>query len=301
MDLQPLTEEEWALLREAGFAENDFDCPECQRLALKAVEEESPLSKEDLPALHAFHADEWDGGVELAEAGHDHSVEPPSGEQLGMVTVAKDWLQAMNKSRFAKTSRFGINDAHRNEISREIEQMYLRAYLMDPTDYGVYNGYFLFLTIHELRGTPAAREHARKISQMTIGKARAEEIDPQPWVTAAMATLNLFFLDQEDSRTNQTAIPSAMLVQYQQQMRYCLQQYEILREKAIAEGRWDLISQVRKDDMEERAGFAGKTMEQFTVMLARQEASEGDVSPSEPRPEASATTARSQESEIGGE
>jgi len=57
--------------------------------------------------------------------------------------------------------KYGANDALLRYVAKDVERRFLTAYLMDPTNYGVYNGYFHFLTIHSLGGTPESSEKFR--------------------------------------------------------------------------------------------------------------------------------------------
>ena len=195
---------------------------------------------------------------------HDH------GTAFDPIARAKDWIVAMKSARYARTNPFGINDTHRLAVAQDIEETLLRSYNMDPTNYGVYNAYYLFLTIHELRATPLAKEHARKVSSLTIGAAFKEDTNPAPWLTASVAVLNLFFLDQEKWRDAETSPPAAALEDYRQKMGYCLQQYAVLKQKAIADRRWKVISEERRRELDEREQFATKAFAQFDAMLARQ-------------------------------
>lgn len=221
-----------------------------------------------------------DGDHERAGDGHEHD-DPAHGHEseraslaageAGLIPAAKDWLSELKDVRYERTNPKSMTEAHRLTVAADIENMLLRGYRMDPTDYGVYNGYFLFLTIHKLRATPRARDHARAVSRNTIACAAKEDTDPAPWMTGAMAVLNLFFLDLEDYRARNEEPPAGMVREYRQQMAHCLRQFGVLREKSIHEKRWLEIPLEQRVAMTEREQFARKTYEQFDAMLARSE------------------------------
>ncbi|HRX53174.1 MAG TPA: hypothetical protein P5016_01630 [Verrucomicrobiales bacterium] len=192
------------------------------------------------------------------EVTHDH------------LTEAKDFLWDLSKTvRYGRTNRRPISEAHRLSVAGDIEEMLLRAYRMDPSDYGVYNSYFLFLTINDLRATPVAREQARKISNNTIGEAFAQKEDPAAWLTASGAVLNLFFLDLEDGKQAGKPMAREAVSSYKQKMGYCLQQYAVLKREADRDGRWELLSSDLQKQILERELFNRRTFAQFDAMLER--------------------------------
>lgn len=295
-----LTAEQQTQLSEAGLNPGEIHCQVCADTVIQSLNKGQEVAMGDLPAIHAFHeiTDE-----ELAhdhdhhdhdhhghdhDHGHEHAPDAGAGDPSsdGMLASAKDWLQDLSAARYDRTSPFAVSEMHQKAIAADIENMLLRAYKMDPTDYGTYNAYFVFLTIHELRSTPAARDHARLVSRMTMLEAEKEEVDPQPWLTASMALLNLFFMEQEDYRAKEEELPVAMIDEFKQRMDYYLQRFSIARDQAKAAGRWDLISEARRDAMEERERFARLSSQQFDVLIARAEERSGSESPAAmPEPE----------------
>ena len=201
-----------------------------------------------------------------------------------MVTAAKDWLVDLKSTRYERTNDKPMSEAHRLAVAGDIENMFLRSYRMDPTDFGVYNGYFLFLTIHELRATPRARDHARLVSRNTIAAASREDTDPSPWMTAAMAVLNLFFLDMEDWSADGARPPARAVEDYKLQMDHCIRQFAVLKQKAIHEKRWEAIPVDRRTALDEREQFARKTFKQFDVLLARVNSDSERTSPATSEP-----------------
>ncbi len=258
-------------LMKAGIEPAELHCQECADTLLSSIKNGELVSAEDVPAIHAFHqlADSEESGHDHAHHDHDHEIAAVNDADAGWLATSKEWLRDLRAAAYDRTSPFAVSEAHQKAVAADIENMLLRAYKMDPTDFGVYNGYFLFLTIHELRATPVAKDHARLISRMTVSEAMKEEIDPQPWLTACMATLNLFFLDQQEYGEREEPLPVALLEEFKQQMVYCLHRYELARELAKSEGRWELISEQRRESMRERERFSRMALDQFDTLLAR--------------------------------
>ncbi|MCB1091840.1 MAG: hypothetical protein KDL87_09930, partial [Verrucomicrobiae bacterium] len=199
---------------------------------------------------------------------HDHDHSSKAGSHHTWLDEAVDWLQGLGMKRFDRTNPAGVTEAHKLAISKDIANMLLRAYRMDPTDYGVYNGYFMFLTINEFGGGGEARGVARRLSENTIALALKETSDPQPYVTAAMAQLNLFFMDQEDFEGKGQPVPVPVLADHRQKIEFLVRRAEVLREQSIAEGRWNLVSEERKDAMKDRIGLAEAGILQFGKLMA---------------------------------
>ena len=220
-------------------------------------------------AAHAEHDDHssHDHAAHADHHGHDHGSKGVSLTEA--ITAAKDFLVELKSAGYERTNPTAVSEAHKKHIAAEIEQMLLRSYKMDPTNYGVYNAYYLFLTAHELRSSPAAFEHARMISHHTIARAQTEKTAPGPWLTAEMALLNLFLLDQHEWREKGIDPPVEKLVEYRNFSAYCKQQFEVLKQRAIADGRWETVSTDKRQEMDERQYFARKTFEQFDVLIAR--------------------------------
>ena len=246
------------------------------RLSQDTIDKVWHLGVEQVNPIDHDHHDDHGTDHDHAASGQEHEHTSSAAHGHGAIPAARDWLVDLKATRFDRTNPKSMSEAHRQTVAADIESMLLRGYKMDPTDYGVYNGYFLFLTIHELRGQPIARDHARLVSRNTVACASREDTDPAPWMTATMAVLNLFFLDLEDCRAKDRQPPQEMLIEYRQQMSHCLRQFAVLREKALHEKRWEMIPEEQREAMLERERFALKTFEQFDAMLARQENRTGE-------------------------
>lgn len=286
-------EAELSLLEKAGIDVKSMHCDQCRKAAVAVLKQGGGAA--DALAAVEKHDDEIDDDVLalLPEPGHvhdehcnhdhGHGSEGKATMSEGWLADSVDWLHDLSFKRYDRTNPHSISERHKLAITQDIADMMLRGYKMDPTDYGVYDGYFLFLTIHEFGGTPEMKEHARLVSRITVDAARDELEDPQPWLTAAGALLNLYFLDQADLKAKGQEAPVKMIEDYRQHMAYLLNQYAVVREKAKAEGRWEAISEARRDAMRDRERFAVMAAKQFDAMLARANApKEGSGQPQAP-------------------
>jgi len=276
----------------AGIEPDMLHCSDCTATVLDTLDAETRATVLALiPELgaeksaghlaghdHEGHHDHDEHCHDGCEADHHHEG---SGLRLMSftegITAAKEFLSDMRAAAYDRTNPYAVSEAHKKYVSADIERMLMRSYKMDPTNYGVYNAYYLFLTVHEFGATPAALVQARKISEFTIARAQAEKTAPSPWLTAEMALLNLFLLDQQDWKKQGIEPPLEKLREYRDFSSYCKQNFEVLKQRAIADGRWQTISQDKRDEMDERQQFANKTFEQFDVMIARRSKKESII------------------------
>lgn len=219
-------------------------------------------------------------------AGHNHGdkghgeVEHHRQEGAGFVDPALDFFVDLDAERFRRTSRIPLSEAHQRAIAEDIEKMMLRAYNMAPTDFAAYDAYFHFLMYHDLRRTLEDRKHAYQMSEYTLQVASKETEDPMPWLTASTATLNQFFIHQQDYQREKddlkAYLPADVLVKYQDRMKYCLGHYQKLREEAVKAGRWQEVSAERREEADERARLGLEMLKQFQMMMERQEKENGE-------------------------
>jgi hypothetical protein len=274
------------------------DCESCKKADSAVKLLDSVVSKSEENDPHAGH--DHDSHAEHdhdSHAGHDHDNK--SNGFIDAIAVAKDFIDDMKAAGYERTSPYAVTEAHKKHVAGEIEQMLLRSYKMDPTNYGVYNAYYLFLTIHEFRSTPVALDQARKISHITIARARDEDTAPGPWLTAEMALLNLFFLDQGEWNKQGIAAPIDKLREYRDFSAYLQQQFEVLKQRAIAEGRWETISVAQREEMNERQRFAGKTFEQFDIMIARHDKPKSEFPNLIPKLPVASSDSQEEDDEVG--
>lgn len=203
----------------------------------------------------------------LAEAANDFELDTNE----PFMPQAKKFLGRIGALKYLRTNPYSMSEAHVAWAKKEVEELLLRSYKLDPLHYGAYNSYHLFLTTHDFGGSDLTLDRARLISQLTIQEAFAEKEDPVPYLTAASALLNLYFMDWGVHQTAGTKIPVEDLRKYRADIAYCLGRFNELQQAAERDGVWQNLSTEVQLEIAERARFAARTFEQFDVQIARAE------------------------------
>lgn len=219
------------------------------------------------------------GGNLLAE-----ELEPASPNILGQPAIdhLKEWFTGMRVAKYSRTNPYSLSDNHLFTVKKEVEEMLLRSFKMDPGHYGAYNSYHLFLTTHEFGGDEKSRDHAVKVANAALATIASEQEDPEPWLTAASAAMNLYLLETEYHMESGTDIPLHILKEYRAKIGNCLSMFEQLKERAELNGNWDNLSSARQVEIIHRYRFANRTYKQFDAMIARDEITGSSKSPSQP-------------------
>ncbi|GEM_PF-478877 len=204
----------------------------------------------------------------------------------------KRWIQGRVIAQHTRTNPNSLNQQHLNTVYKDIERLLLRSFKMDPTHYGAYDSYHLFLTTYNFGGNPAHTEQARRIAAVAMSAVRNENEDPEPWLTAAAAGMNLYLMDAAPYMEKSETIPLDILTKYRGQIGYCLAKFDELQARSEKEGNWERLSMDRQMEIAERSRFVSRTFKQFDVMIARAE-SRGSVEA--PEGEVAETTGESKE------
>lgn len=205
---------------------------------------------------------------------HTHEMSPaPAAKHETPIEAGKHWINKRVVAQHTRTNARSLSEAHLATVYRDIEEMLLRSFKLDPTHYGAYDSYHLFLTTTDFGGTPMANEQARKIAQVAMDAARGETEDPEPWLTAAAAGLNLFLMDSAPYVAGEQRIPLDMLKHYREQIAHCLGQFSEIQARSEELGNWQNLSLDRQREISERNLFLGRTFKQFDALIARAEVS----------------------------
>jgi len=183
----------------------------------------------------------------------------------------KKWIQERVVAQYTRTNPNSLNERHLATVHRDIEKMLLRSFKMDPTHYGAYDSYHLFLTISEFGGSPQANEQAKRIANVAISAAFKENEDPEPWLTAAAAGMNLYLMAATPYMDKGTPVPLELLKEYRNKVGFCLERFDEIQAKSEQSGVWEGLSTERQMEIAERSLFAKRTFKQFDVMIARAE------------------------------
>lgn len=183
----------------------------------------------------------------------------------------KRWFQDRVIAQHHRTNPNCLSERHLATVYGDIEAMLLRSFKLDPTHYGAYDSYHLFLTTHDFGGTPEANEQAVRVANAAIAAAFQENEDPEPWLTAAAAGMNLYLMDAAPYMQKGEMIPLGILKDYREKIGYCLTKFEAIQAQSEKVGNWDRLSTERQMEIAERNLFAKRTFKQFDAMIARAE------------------------------
>jgi len=207
---------------------------------------------------------------------HDHLIKkkaPVAATGSGSwIRDGKQWIHHRVIGQYQRTNRHATSPAHLASIYRRIESMLLRSFKFDPTHYGAYDSYHLFLTTSDFGGTPIATEQTKRIAHIAINAAEHENEDPEPWLTAAAAFMNLYLVETAPYNIKSEPIPFDIVKRYRDDIGHCLQRFAEIQAESERVGNWQMLSQARQMEISGRNLFAKRTHEQFDALIARREA-----------------------------
>lgn len=203
---------------------------------------------------------------------HDHDDAAPKRKiEENPIDFGKRWINERVVAQHTRTNPNSLTKPHLATVYREIQEMLLRSFKLDPTHFGAYDSYHLFLTTTDFGGNPFANEQARRIASVAIHAAKSETEDPEPWLTAAAAGMNLFLLDSGPYNAKNEPIPLEILQKYDRLIGECLRRFEIVQASCEKAGNWGNLSLARQREITERSLFLSRTHKQFGTLIARAE------------------------------
>lgn len=256
-------------------------CDSCDHHAAPAVADSHDHEGHDHGACEHDHDHEVCEHDHDAEEEHDHgSCDHDHGvcEHDHNQPEDRD-LSLLERLEWAANQRTNPNpptEAHRFYLRREIEKKLRFAYELDPSHYGNYNSYNLFLTHQHELGTDAltleeTREEAIKLAQRTIGYCLQETNDPRPSLTAASASYNI--IEQMLLAEPGTYEPADLREQLGI-LDTCIERHAQLLQASLDGGGWALLSDQRRAETLERFQFTLKLREAAEKAIVRREAEE---------------------------
>lgn len=241
--------------------------------------------------------DEHDNSVDSAHVSESPSETREeiarSAEDIAAVAAAnrktplekgKRWIQDRVVAQHTRTNPNAMSKQHLATVYHDIEKLLLRSFKMDPTHYAAYDSYHLFLTTYDFGGDPHLKQQAVLIANVAISAAQGETEDPEPWLTAAAAGMNLYLLDSTPFVEAGKPIPLEILVRYRDLVGNCIANFEQVQAQAAKNGNWNRLSTDRQMEISQRASFTKRTFAQFEPMIARATKSPGATSPDAPTP-----------------
>lgn len=192
-------------------------------------------------------------------------------DSLPPLKAGKRWINERVVAQHTRTNETGVSKAHHLAICRDIEEMLLRSFKLDPTHYGAYDSYHLFLTTYDFGGDPMAVEQAKRIALAAMASAEAETEDPEPWLTAAAAAMNLYLMDATPYTVKNEPLPVELLKHYHDRVGHCLERFATIQAESERRGIWENLSTARQMEIAGRHLFTKRTFAQFEPLIARAE------------------------------
>ncbi|MGB6221975.1 hypothetical protein [Haloferula sp.] len=238
----------------------------------------SPYGQVIAMAIQGRIDDDWHGTLEsggpadgdtASSCGHSH-CEEPCGSSEKVAHAKPDLIDRITAIATKRTNPNPKTPAHKFYLRREIEKKLRFAYELDPSHYGNYNSYHLFLT-HDSLGTSGdgyekGSQRANALSEATIRYCLRETNDPRPALTAATAAHNILqymLMDPEQRYTPEQMHQQLTVVDF------CLRRHFELLEEASKNGTWDLLSKLRQQEVLDRSTFTMKIRESAEKAIIR--------------------------------
>jgi len=200
------------------------------------------------------------GRHQSAAAPEQHSASP-----AGELTTnwSHDWIDQMLNAKARRSNPNPMAVIHLKYLNKEMGQKFAAAYALDPTDYCIYNSYFMYLKENQWGSD---RQKAAELALATLKRCDRKMEGPVPTLTGAAAALDLAFIAIEDARRgSKTAkAPHACDVVVRLAEKY-LNEYTALRARAMTTGGWERLSEERRKELD---GYADFVTRQFQMIKA---------------------------------
>jgi hypothetical protein len=181
------------------------------------------------------------------------------------------FLASLSKLESISTNPRAPSEAHKLYLRRQTEDKLRFAYDLDPSHYGNYNSLNLFLTEPAVGTRPELNSSVAKLAEDTIQYCLKQEHDPRPALTAAAAATNilqLMFADQHDEKPK---FNTSQMRQFLGVLDYSLARYEAIAGEWDESKQWNLLSNQRINECEDRYTFIRKIREACEKTIIRLE------------------------------
>lgn len=180
------------------------------------------------------------------------------------------FLTSLKKVETISTNPKAPSTAHKLYLRRKTEDKLRFAYDLDPSHYGNYNSLNLFLS--EGIGTrPELNESVATLAEETIQYCLKQEHDPRPALTAAAAATNILQFMFADQHAEKPKFNTTQMRQFLGVVDYSLARYDALAKEWDETKHWELISQQRITECEDRYSFISKIREACEKTILRLE------------------------------
>ncbi|MES2505325.1 MAG: hypothetical protein V4599_01380 [Verrucomicrobiota bacterium] len=162
-----------------------------------------------------------------------------------------DALASLEKGRTRRNSPFPVSGTHQRYLNAAGDVRLRLAYQLDPGDSTLYE--ILHFHISARTQPPEAATPAlQALAQRAMTYGLRQEASLADALTGAGAAINLL---NEELRPGQTLHDAGAISRHRETLANCLQHYQHIRSTAQAEGWWEKIPLLRRQELEEHAKF----------------------------------------------
>lgn len=176
---------------------------------------------------------------------------PPVQSETPWLQKQVDELARLEKNRTRRNSTFPLSKAHQRYLNAAGDVRLRLAYQLDPGDATLYE--ILHYHIAARTQPPEAAESViQALAQQAMNYGLRNEASLADALTGAGAAINLL---NEQLRPERVMRDASAISQHRDTLARCLHHYQKLRSTAQAEGWWENIPPLRRQELEEHAKF----------------------------------------------
>lgn len=203
--------------------------------------------------------------------------QPSRSIQLSPTHHLRKMLAIMEKAANERTNPRPASEALKFYLRRQAEDKLRFTYQLDPSHYANYASLHFFL-IEGITTRPEQTHTAGKLAEDTIAYCLKQENDPRPALTAAAACTNILHLMFTDRNNNETSqFTTDQMRHYLNLLDYCLARYSAIAKQWDESGNWNLLSNQRITECENRFRFISKIREAAEKTILRYENEAGST------------------------
>jgi hypothetical protein len=178
-------------------------------------------------------------------------------------------LAIMEKAANERTNPKPASEALKFYLRRQAEDKLRFAYQLDPSHYANYASLHFFL-IEGITTHPELTHTAGKLAEETIEYCLKQENDPRPALTAAAACTNILHLMFTDrNKSESPTFTNAQMRHYLNLLDYCLARYNTIATQWDESKNWDLLSNQRIIECEDRFRFISRIRDSAEKTILR--------------------------------
>jgi hypothetical protein len=221
----------------------------------------------------------WHGGESAMQVPHEPATSPaasagvfarraaaapaPAPTAASGLEAALVRLAQLEKSRTRRNSPFPTTEAHRRYLENAAFWRLRSACALDRSDAALYEILHFQLAARAARD-PALRGEVVRLAEQAIAQADAPMAGANAALTGAGAAINLL---------NDLLVPgltrrddAAILTRWRQ-LGHCLQRYQGIHDQAVADGWWQGIPEIRRQELEQHAALIRRIAETIRRQL----------------------------------